>query len=61
MRAAAAAGAAVVRRLLTDVRVQHGRVAPQRARERGLSMDSGGGYGALVVIIAIVLVASMFV
>jgi hypothetical protein len=42
--------------------VQNGHAVPQRAGERGLSdMDSAGGYAAVIVVLALVLVASMFV
>ena len=39
--------------------VQHGHAHPQRAWERGLSMDSSGGYAAAVVVIALIFIASL--
>jgi hypothetical protein len=45
--------------LLRNHGVQHGHAHPQRAWERGLSMDASGGYAAIVVIIALIFIASM--
>jgi hypothetical protein len=39
--------------------VQHGYAIPPRTRERGLSMDAGGGYAAVVVVIVLIMIASL--
>jgi hypothetical protein len=41
------------------VQQRHGYVHPQRTRERGLSMESAGGYEAVVVVIALIFIAAL--
>jgi hypothetical protein len=44
--------------LLCSNGVQIGYALPPRAWERGLSMDSGGGYAAVLVIVVLVFIAT---
>jgi len=47
--------------LLSVSRVQEGYALPQRTSERGLSMDSGGGYAAAAVVVALTFFVIIFI
>jgi len=51
----------LARPLLSLRDVQKGYALPQRTSERGLSMDSGGGYAAAAVVVALTFFVIIFI